>query len=131
MTAFSNYLENELLDHVLRNESYSAPATTFISLHTSDPTDAGGNEVATSGYDRFEVSAALAWTTASGGSSKNNEAWEFVTATTAWGTVTHVGVYDATTAGNLLFHGALTSSKVIGTDDIARFPIGTLSIKLD
>ena len=131
MTAFSNFLENELLDHVLRNESYTAPTTTFISLHTADPTDAGGSEVAASGYDRFEVSAALAWTTASGGSSKNNEAWEFVKATTAWSTVTHVGVYDATTAGNLLFHGALTTAKVIGTDDIARFPAGTLSIKLD
>ena len=132
MTAISNFLENELLDHVLRNEAYTAPATTFISLYTTDPTDAdSGTEVAASGYDRFEVSADLAWTTASGGSSKNNEAWEFVTATTAWGSISHVAVHDATTGGNLLFHGALTTTKVVGTDDIVRFTAGSLSIKLD
>lgn len=135
MTAFSNFLENALLDATLRNQTYT-PASSgivFISLYTTDPTDAdSGNEVAVSGYDRFEVSAGLTgWTTASGGSSRNGEAWEFVTATTAWGTITHFGVHDATAAGNLLYHGALTSSKVIGTDDIVRFPIGTLSVKLD
>lgn len=133
MTAFSNYLENELLDHTLRNASFTSPTTVFISLYTTDPTDAdSGNEVAVSGYDRFEVSAALGgFTTASGGSCRNSEAWEFVTATTAWGTITHFGIHDATAAGNLLYHGALSSSKVVGTDDIVRFPAGTLSVKLD
>jgi len=135
MVAFSNFLEAALINATLRNVTYT-PATsgiTFISLYTTDPTDAdSGTEVAASGYDRFEVSAGLnGWTTASGGSSRNGEAWEFVTATTAWGTITHFGVHDATINGNLLYHGVLATSKVVGTDDIVRFPIDTLSIKLD
>lgn len=133
MTAFSNYLENQLLEGTLRGNDFTAPTSVFISLYTTDPTDAdSGNEVNASGYDRFEVSAALGgFTTASGGSCRNSEAWEFVTATTAWGVITHFAVHDATAAGNMLYHGALTSSKTVGTDDIVRFPASTLSVKLD
>ena len=132
MTAFSNYLENALLNATLRNTSYTSPTSVFISLYSTDPTDAdSGTEIAASGYDRFEVSAGVSFTTASGGSCRNTEAWEFVTATTAWGTITHFGIHDATAAGNLLYYGVLTTSKVVGTNDIARFPAGTLSVKLD
>jgi len=76
MTAFSNFLENALLNATLRNTTYT-PATsgiTFIALYTSDPgDDNSGTEItAVSGYDRFEVSAGLTgWTTASGGSCRN------------------------------------------------------------
>lgn len=133
MTAFSNYLENALLNATLRNVSFTSPAPIFISLYTTDPTDAdSGNEVNASGYARLEIgsTAGLAFTTASGGSCRNNEAWE-MTASTAWATITHFGIHDATTGGNLLYYGALTTSKVVGTDDIARFSAGTLSVKLD
>ena len=135
MTAFSNFLENALLNATLRNVTYS-PASSgivFISLYTTDPADDdSGTEVAASGYDRFEVSAGLGgFTTASGGSCRNAEAWEFLTATTAWGSISHFGIHDATTAGNLLYHGVLTTTKVVGTDDIVRFPVNTLSVKLD
>ena len=133
MTAFSNFLENELLDHVLRGSAYTSPAPIFVALYTDDPTDAdSGTEVAASGYARLEIgtTAGRAFTTASGGSSKNNEAWE-MTASTAWGTITHFGLRDATAAGNLLYYGALTTAKVIGTDDILRFSTGSLSVKHD
>ena len=136
MTAFSDLLENLLLDHSLRNVSWTSPTTVFIALHTADPTDvettASANEVAASGYDRFEVSAGLGgFTTASGGSCRNSEAWEFLTATTAWGSISHMSIWDNTTTGLMMYHGALTTTKVVGTDDIVRFPANTLSVKLD
>ena len=132
MTAFSNYLENALLEHTLRNNALTSPTSVFISLYTTDPTDAdSGSEVATSGYDRFEVSAGVSFTTASGGSCRNTEAWEFLTATTAWGSISHFGIHDATTGGNLLYYGALSSTKTVGTNDIVRFTAGSLSVKLD
>lgn len=132
MSAFSNYLENALLNATLRNVSYTSPSSVFISLYTSNPDeDDSGTEISASGYDRFEVSAGIGFTTASGGSCRNGETWTFVTATTAWGSISHFGIHDATTGGNLLYYGALSSTKSVGTDDIFQFATGQLSVKLD
>jgi hypothetical protein len=132
MTAFSNYLENALLNATLRNTSFTSPSSVFISLYTTNPDeDDSGTEVAASGYDRFEVSAGVSFTTASGGSCRNTEAWTFLTATTAWGSVSHFGIHDATTGGNLLYYAALSSTITIGTSDIVRFTAGSLTVKLD
>jgi len=127
MSAASNYLENKVLDHFLGTTSTTAPSAVYLALFTSDPTDAGsGTEVSTSGtnYSR----QAITFSSASGGTTSNSAAVEFSQATANYGTVTHFGIYDASTAGNLLFHGALTSSKTIETGDVFKIASGNLTI---
>lgn len=128
MAEFSNYLENKILDHVLRNVSYTSPTTAYVGLFTSDPTDAGtGTEVSGGSYARQVLSV----TTASGGIVTSSGDVTFPQATATWGTISHIGILDALTSGNLLMHTALTTSKVIETGDILKVSSGNLTVTLD
>lgn len=114
MAAFSDYLENAIVNW-FRGTSFPAnPTNLYVAFHTADPTDAGsGAEVSGGSYARVSVTAnGTEWSNTSGVLSNVNDI-NFPDATANWGTVTHVGVWDAASAGNLLFHGALTSSLVI------------------
>lgn len=125
--SFSNYLETEILDHVFSGNSYTAPTTLYLSLHTANPDEDGsGTEVTGGGYARQTVTF-----TTSGNTSTTSAAVEYPTATASYGTVSHVGVWDASTAGNLLCYASLTSSKTIDTGDVFRVPAGDLDITLD
>ena len=127
MSAFSNYLENKILLHVLSNTAYTSPTTVYLGLHTADPTDAGtGTEVSGNAYARQSFASTI-----SGNAASNTSAIEFPTATGSWGTVGWVSVWDSLTTGNLLFHGALTASKTIASGDVFRVPAGDLDITLD
>lgn len=127
--SFSNYLETEILDHVFGGAAYTAPATLYLALHTANPDEDGsGAEVSTSGTAYARQTVAF---TTSGNTTSNTSAVEYATATANFGTVTHVGVWDAETGGNLLAYAALTSSKTIETGDVFRVPAGDLDISLD
>lgn len=125
--SFSNYLETELLDHVFANNAYTSPTTVYVSLHTANPDeDASGTEVSGGGYARQAGSF-----TVSGNTATTSAAIEYATATAAYGTVSHVAIWDASTAGNMLAYAALTASKSIDTGDVFRIPAGDLDITLD
>lgn len=125
--SFSDYLETKVLDHVFGGTAYTAPATLYVALFTAAPSDSGGGtEVSGGAYARQTI----AFTT-SGDTTSNTAAVEFPTATANYGTVTHVGIYDASTAGNLMAWAALTSSKTIETGDVFRIPAGDLDITLN
>lgn len=127
MAEFSNYLENALINAVLRNTSYTSPATVYVSLYTSDPTDAdSGTEVSGGSYAR----TAVTFGAPSNGVSTNSADVTFPTCTASWGTVTHIGIHDASTAGNLLFHTPLDTSKTIDSGDIFKITTGNLSVTL-
>lgn len=123
----SNYLENAVINAVLRNTSYTSPSVVYVGLFTSDPTDAGsGTEVAGGSYARVAVT----FGSPSNGVTTNSAAVEFPQATADWGTVSHIGIHDALTTGNLLFHTALDTSKAIATGDIFKISSGNLSVTL-
>ena len=125
--SFSNYLETELLDHIFTNSAYTSPTTVYVSLHTANPDEDGsGAEVSGGGYVRQSGSFSV-----SGNTATTSAAVEYPTATASYGTVTHVGIYDASTAGNLLAYAALSASKAIDTGDVFRIPAGDLDITLD
>ena len=127
MAEMSNYLENALINATLRNTSYTSPATVYVALYTTDPTDADtGTEVSGGSYAR----TAVTFGAPSNGVSTNSAAVEFPTCTSSWGTITHIGIRDASTSGNLLYHTALTTSKAIDVDDIFRITTGNLSVTL-
>jgi len=141
MSAASNYLENKVLDHVLKYSTapYVAPATLYLALFNNVSTATAANleagtltdETATAGgtlYARKTVTFAAA----SGGSSATSATVTFDTAGANWGTITHVAVMDGGTAGagNVLFWGAVTTSKTIETGDTFQVSSGNLTISL-
>jgi hypothetical protein len=127
MAEMSNYLENALINATLRNTSYTSPSTVYIGLYTSDPTDANtGTEVSGGSYTRTAVTMGAP----SNGVSTNSAAVEFPQASGTWGTVGWIGILDATSSGNLLYHTALDTSKTISSGDIFKIAIGGLSVTL-
>jgi len=127
MAEMSNYLENALINATLRNTGYTSPTTVYLALYTSDPTDADtGTEVTGNGYARQSITFGAP----SNGVSTNSAAIEFPQATGSWGTVAYIGIRDALTSGNLLYHTALDASKAIATGDVFKVAIGSLSVTL-
>jgi hypothetical protein len=127
MAEMSNYLEQALINGTLRGTTYTAPTTTYLALYTSDPTDADtGTEVTGGSY----VRQAITFSSPSNGVTSNSAAIEFPQATADWGTITYVGIRDAVTSGNLLYHTALDASKVINNGDIFKITSGNLSVTL-
>jgi hypothetical protein len=141
MTAASNYLENKVLDHVLKygTAPYTGASTLYLALFNNTSGSAATNleagtltdETVTSGgtlYARQSVTFA----SASGGTSATNATVTFPTAGANWGTITHVAVMDGGTAGsgNVLFYGAVTTSKTIETGDTFQVSSGNLTIAL-
>ena len=125
----SNYLENALLNATLNGTTYTSPTNVYVSLWTSDPTDAGsGTEVSGGSYARTEVTFATASGTS--GNILNDADVTFPTATASWGTVGWIGIHDASTSGNLLYHTALDTSKTIDSGDIFKISTGNLSVTL-
>lgn len=129
----SDYLENEILDHVLGGADYSRPGTVYIALYTVAPTDAGGGtEVSGGDYARVAVTNNTTnWPAASSGSKSNGTAFTFTQATADWGTVVAFGILDALTSGNLLYWGDLTASKSVESGDTAEFAASGITITED
>lgn len=127
MAEMSNYLEDALINATLRNTGYTSPTTVYLALYTTDPTDAdAGDEVSGNGYARQSITFGAP----SNGVSTNSAAIEFPQATGSWGTVAYIGIRDALTTGNLLYHTALDASKTIATGDVFKVAIGSLSVTL-
>lgn len=145
MAAMSDFLENELTDHIFRARAYTAPTVIAVGLLTAAPSDTGGGTEVTGGsYARVSLNPLFSnWkgtnnevtavdSAGTGGTTKNNATITFAAPTANWGLITHFGLYDATTAGNLLFWGALTQSKNVNNGDAApSFAVDALQIQLD
>ncbi len=127
MAEMRNYLEQALINATLRNTTYTSPATVYVGLYTSDPGEGNtGTEVSGTSYARQSVTFGAP----SNGVSTNSAAVEFPQAGGSWGTVSHIGILDASTSGNLLYYTALDASKTIDTGDVFRIAIGSLSVPL-
>ncbi len=125
MSALSDYAELKVLDHILGTTAYTHPSTVYLGLAAESLADAGsGTELSGNAYARQSMSFAAA----SSGSAATNATITFPTATGSWGTVSHWGIFDASTSGNLIVHGAFSASKAIGTGDILRVNSGDLTV---
>lgn len=140
----TDYLENKILDYVFRGTTTAFnPATIYISLFTTVTGDDGtGTEVTGNAYARVQVGPGDAnWNNTAGGTGAINSGTSglvdnvaditFPTASGgSWGTITHAAIHDASSAGNMLFHGALTASKTIDDGDTFKINLGDLDITL-
>ena len=125
MSAMSDYLENKVLDHILGTTAYTMPTTVYVGLATASfADDNSGTELSGSGYARQSA----AFDAAVSGTADNTATIEFPAATGSWGSVSHFGIFDALTGGNLLIHGSFTTAKTIAQGDILRISAGDLDI---
>lgn len=122
--ALSNYLRDALIEHML-GTPYTAPTTYFLAIFEDIPTAAGGGTEAGT-YTRPDVTADLVFDGADTGTASNSATVVTVTALPD-GTYRGAAIYDAVTAGNMLWFGALTSPKTV-TDGTLPFPIGNLRV---
>lgn len=145
MAAITDYLENKIVDWLMRGQAFTPPATLYVGLFTAAPSDAGGGtEVSGGAYARVAVTSSLAnWagtqsagstvaSSGTGGTTSNNAAITFPAPTANWGSITHFGIFDAATAGNLLLWSALTTAKTVNNGDAApSFAAGALTFQAD
>lgn len=131
MSAMSDYLEGKLLDHIFRTATFTKPTTLAVALFTAAPSDSGGGTEVTGGsYARATLNPLDAnWSAPSSGNgaTANIGAITFATPTANWGTVTHFGLFDATSGGNLLIWGSLSPAAIINIGDTVSFQPGQLA----
>jgi hypothetical protein len=134
MAGLLKSVQQSMLDHFLTDPAYTPPATMYIGLFTTTPTaddGTGGTEVSGGSYARLSTAAAD-WSAATAGSAgvasqKTNTAVKtFATATANWGNVKSFGLWDASTAGNLLAFGTLTTAQDVNNGNTASFAASSL-----
>jgi hypothetical protein len=101
----------------------------FISLHTADPGNTGASEVTGPAYVRQSYVYSLTGNNPT--VAANTAVIQFPTATVDWGTITHFGLWSASTAGTFLGSWPVTTPKPVGAEDTARWDIGQLKIGSD
>ena len=129
MAALSDYAEKLVLDWLMTTGSATRPTAWYVALYTAAPSDAGGGtEVSGSGYARQTVTFGAAATP--GGTTDNTGAVTFTASGGAWGTITHIGLFDSVSGGNLLWHGAMTASKTVNDGDTLEFSVGNIDLSI-
>jgi len=126
MAALSDYSEKLILDYLMTTGSATRPTNWYVALYTAAPSDSGGGtELSGSGYAREAVTFAAA---TSAGTTSNSGAVVFTADGGDWGSVTHMGIHDASSSGNLLWHGALAAAKTVLDGDSLEFAVGNIDL---
>lgn len=129
MAALSDHAEALLLDWLMTTGSATRPTNWYVALYTAAPSDSGGGtEVSGNGYSRQSVTFAAA--SSPGGTTSNTNAVSFTAAGGNFGTVTHIGIFDNSSGGNLLWHGSMTASKTVNDGDTLEFSIGNIDLTI-
>ena len=127
MAALSDYSEKLILDYLMTTGSATRPTNWYVALYTAAPSDSGGGtELSGSGYSRESVTFAAA--TSGTGTTSNSGAVVFTADGGDWGSVTHMGIHDATSGCNLLWHGALAAAKTVLDGDSLEFAVGNIDL---
>ncbi len=140
MSRFSNYSENNIVETTLRGAAFPVPSGVYVGLFTADPTDANvtANEVQTAAWPAYVrrdaadgAAIATGWTAAADGVSSNAKVITFAANNGAGAvTVTHIGLYDSATGGNLLYYAPLVSSKTLQVGDVLSFGVGSITVTI-
>ena len=135
MSQASNYTEANVINALLRGVAFPLPSGTYISLHTANPTDAGGSEVSTANWPAYtrrhaEVGGAIGigWSASADGVSTNSKQITYPGMNGGSSvTVTHWAVHDALSGGNMLFYAPLQTARTLLPGDVFVFDIGSLT----
>lgn len=133
MSALSDSAEKLVLDFLMTSGTATRPTAWYVALYTSAPNDAstgstGGTEVSGNGYSRQSVTFAAA--SSPGGTTTSTNAQSFTASGGDFGTVTHMAIIDASSGGNMIWHGALTTSRTVSDGDTLTFSAGNIDLTL-
>ena len=129
MAALSDHAENLLLNFLMTTGTATRPTNWYLALFTAAPNDAGGGtECSGNGYSRQTV----AWDAASGtgGTTSNSGTVTFTASGGNFGNVTHIGIFDASSGGNLIWHGAMAAAKQVNSGDSIQFATGSIDLTI-
>lgn len=130
MSDMSSFLKVKLLNLTLNGTAYAGMNNPYVSLHTADPTDAGtGTEVSGTGYARVQAEFNTATGTDASETTSTDTTWA-AAGSGGWGTVGWIGLWDASTSGNMIYHTALDASKTIDEGDVFKIVAGSLTVTL-
>jgi len=128
MSVLSKYAEDKLLDHLLGSSEFTMPANLYVGLFLTDPLDTGtGTEIVGNGYTRLEAT----FSSSSNGIATNTNELEFQADGGDWGHIGYIGIFDASTAGNLILFGKSHPERTIQDGDYFTFEIGKLGVRLN
>lgn len=138
MSAASNYTENNVINALLRGQTFEQATTIYVSLHTSNPGESGGNEVTTAAFPSYErLDAAkggaidTGWTSPNDGVCKNAKQLIYAVHDGAGDiTVSHYGLYDAATGGNLLTYAPLNNPRTLSPGDVFVIDVEKLTVQV-
>lgn len=127
MAALSDHAEKLILDWMMTAGAATRPTAWYVALYTAAPSDSGGGtELSGSGYARESVTFSAA--TSGAGTTSNTGAVVFTADGGDWGSVTHMGIHDAVSGGNLLWHGSLAAAKTVADGDTLEFAVGNIDL---
>lgn len=117
MANMTRYLRKATLDHVLGKIEFTMPAEVYLALFTADPTDLGStaDEVTGGSYARQAIEGIMSETDLASGRSTNSSEISFPVATADWGLITHIGVMDDLSAGNMIYFGQADTARLLSS----------------
>lgn len=125
MSQLSNFLENAVINHLVRNTAYSPVATLYVALFNTNPNDdASGTEVSGGGYARQVITFGVA----SGGAVENDNVPTWTASGASFGTVAYFAIFDALTSGNMLHYAAVTPAVVRPDGSTTNMQVGDVTL---
>jgi hypothetical protein len=132
MGKLTNYAENKILDHILKNTAFSQPSTLYLALCTADPGEtATGSTITEPSGGGYARKACNSWDAASSRASANTSVVIFDSATATWGTIGWLAICDHLTTGNVLIYGEITPARRVVTGKTERFAAGDIDVSVD
>ena len=131
MSGLSSYLQDRLIDNLFLGYTIGTYSSLYVSLHSADPIDVGSYELSGNGYNRVSVPCISDYWRKLNNTVSNNVIITFPTASSSWGTVSHFGIWDSPSGGNMLFSGQLSNPRTIHQDDLMSFPVSFLTVTFD
>ena len=129
MSKFSDYLEEKILDATLKGGTFPSISTAYLAVFTGDPTDtgAGGTEGVWTNYAR----QAMTFGAISGGAVNSSAQIQFPALVGSNVTISYIGIFDAASGGNMLYHTNLATAKTLTADDVLSFAVNGVTVTLD
>ena len=123
---FTTSTAQKIINKILRNTDFAHPAALYVSLHTADPGETGANEVAPGGYTYTRQ--AVNFDAPAGKATQNSALLEWLNMPAV--TITHLGLWDASSAGNFWWGGPFSSQVPLSAGNTFQIKLADLDIAL-
>lgn len=130
MGVMTAYLKNKILDHATGKTTYTKPDAVYLAAFVGDPETTAGVEVTADTTTDYIRKAITFGSAAAAGAISNTAEVDFGVAGSAWGTITHLAIFDAESSGNRLWSDQMSASKTVGEGDTFKVAVGDIDLTL-